>query len=99
MSYDMTSVISVSRCKYDNQLFVAAHYHDFFHIIYLTGGDGTLKIGNVYNKPIENDIYIIKPGTYHELTSVPQYPMRSIEVKFNTEDMILTEIYMRRSML
>lgn len=89
MGFNETSIILVARCKYDQQVHVYAHSHDFFHIVYIVGGDGTLKIGNIFRKSIENDIYIIKPGVYHEFTSNPSNPMRTIEVKFNTDDVVL----------
>lgn len=79
-------VLRVSRCKYKLQRHVRNHCHNFYHLLYLTGGNGTLRVDGQTYGAAENDFYVIPPGVFHEIQSDPEQPLRSLELKFVTKD-------------
>lgn len=82
MEIDTLSIINISRCKYKVQSKVSRHCHNFYHLLYVTGGDGIIRVQDVDHDPIENDIFLIPPWIYHEMYSDPVHPLHTIEVKF-----------------
>jgi AraC-like DNA-binding protein len=82
MNLDSTVILSISRCKYKEQHYVDNHCHNFYHLLYITGGQGTLGINNVERKPAVDEVYVIPPGVYHEICSDLDAPLRTLEMKF-----------------
>lgn len=82
MSLDSFGIISVSRCRYKHQHHVVNHCHNFYHLICVTGGNGTLHIDGEACKPRVNDLFLFLPWVYHEIVSDPDRPLCTVDVKF-----------------
>lgn len=95
MSFSSTDVLLISRCKYKFESFVVDHSHNFHHLLYVVGGDGTLVAGGTSYSMRENDMYIFSPGTCHSFISDPSRPLCTIEVKALVNDPHL-ESFMER---
>lgn len=80
------SVIYVSRCTYKHQSHIRSHCHNFYHLLYMVGGSGRLRLDGIEHRPAENDIYMIPPWVNHEIVSDCSSPLKTIEVKFIVED-------------
>ena len=86
MKFDTTSIIQVARYSYKKQIHVENHCHNFHHLIYITEGEGFLKIDGKHFHPLKNDFYVIQPGIYHEILSDDIHPLNTLEVKFLSKD-------------
>jgi len=82
MGFDSVNIILVSRCKYCQPNSIPQHHHDFYHLIYIVGGEGIINVNGNENKVLENHIYIIKPGLEHGIIPNSSNPLRTVEVKF-----------------
>lgn len=81
MSFQATKVLLLSRCKYKYESHVVSHCHNFHHLLYVTGGSGTMEADGVAYAMRENEMYIVPPGMYHSFVSNPARPLCTIEVK------------------
>ena len=79
-------VILILRCKYMWQKHVEKHSHDYYQMIYITGGEGEIVVNNSKFSVKANDIYFFVPSVEHELFAYGKDPMSSIEVKFHVND-------------
>ncbi|MDF2720756.1 MAG: hypothetical protein K0Q59_431 [Paenibacillus sp.] len=93
MSFASTDVLFISRCKYKFESFVVDHSHNFHHLLYVTGGSGTMVAEGVSYTMRENDMYIVAPGTSHSFVSDPASPLCTLEVKTLVNNLQL-ETYM-----
>lgn len=91
MFFDTTSIITVSRYIYKAQDHVRNHCHNFYHLLYIAGGEGILHIQGKEYQTQEHDLYIIAPGVYHEIISNRSLPLFTYEVKFISNDAELIE--------
>lgn len=81
MSFQSTKVLFLSRCKYKFESHVVNHCHNFHHLLYVTGGCGTLTVSGAAYAMRENEMYVVPPGTYHSFVSDLSRPLCTIEVK------------------
>jgi len=86
MIFDSTSVICVSRFNYKTEPHVQRHSHNFYHFFYIVGGAGSIIMESEVNEVAENDIFICSLDMDHEIISSVTDPMKTIELKFVTED-------------
>ncbi|MDF2716052.1 MAG: hypothetical protein K0R28_2977 [Paenibacillus sp.] len=86
MSFNSTSVLYISRCKYKSENSVINHCHNFHHLLYVIGGSGTLSANGVDYAMHKDDLYVISPGTYHSLQSDSTRPLCTMEVKALVSD-------------
>jgi AraC-like DNA-binding protein len=82
VKFDSLNILCVSRCKYEEQTYVEKHCHNFYHLIYVTGGSGLLGIRAQSFKAEEHDLYLAAPGVVHEIQSDAGDPLRTLELKF-----------------
>lgn len=80
------SLINVARCRYNKGAHHLRHRHNFYHLIYFTGGQGSLWIGDQEQFVAEHQLFVIAPGIYHEYINDWHDPLRTIEVKFLLHD-------------
>lgn len=90
MNTDTTSVISVARCRYKEVKHIKSHRHLFYHLFYVTNGQGRLRINGDEFEAAKADLYMIRPGALHEIMSDSQSPLSSLEVKFMTSHPLLS---------
>ncbi|TMV45553.1 helix-turn-helix domain-containing protein [Paenibacillus mesophilus] len=98
MSFNSTSVLYISRCKYKSENCVIDHCHNFHHLLYVIGGSGTFCANGVDYTMRKDDLYVIAPGTYHSLQSDSSSPLCTIEVKALVSDPLL-ESYLQNMSL
>lgn len=76
------NTIWVQRCTYMPGKKVDLHSHTFFHYVFITGGDGIVRIGD-RQLPFETgSMYMIPPNTVHEFYAGAEIPLHMIELKF-----------------
>jgi len=86
MTFEAFGIISVSRCRYKHQNHVVNHCHNFYHLVCITGGNGTLRIDGAVCKPRVNDLFLFLPWVYHEIVSDQDHPLCTVDVKFLLAD-------------
>jgi AraC-like DNA-binding protein len=86
MNLNSLVVITVSRCKYRLNGHIPPHYHNFYHLICVSGGSGVLYLNNHPYKVPKNTLYLIRPGVLHEIFSSRSDPLCTIEIKFYLSD-------------
>lgn len=86
MIFDSTSIISVSRFNYKTEPHVQRHSHNFYHFFYIVGGAGSIIVESEINEVAENDVFICSQNMDHEIISSLSDPMKTVELKFITED-------------
>lgn len=79
-------VLLISKCKYKIEHQVTDHCHNFHHLIYVTGGCGSLTIRGRRFDMRPQDLYIISPGFNHHFQSDTSKPLCTIEVKVWVHD-------------
>lgn len=82
MNPDQLQVLWIAKFIYMPGQRINNHIHRFFHLIYITGGKGWLKIQN-NKRPLEGaQLYFVPPNYEHEYVSDKTNPLKTIEVKF-----------------
>lgn len=86
MRLDSVRVLSVARYVYDEEAYVSSHSHNFYHIVVVTGGRGSLTAGGNSREAARGEVYFIPPGTLHEIVSDSGLPLQTLEWKFHIDD-------------
>lgn len=89
MNTTTTSIISVARYRYKEEVHIKNHRHNFYHLLYVTNGHGVLRIDEDEFNPVEADLYMVRPGAQHEILSDNRFPLSTLEVKFITNHPLL----------
>lgn len=87
MSFTATRILSVSRCQYN---FVSGDLrHDFYHLLYVTDGCGTISFDGVDVSAEKHHLYVIAPGVWHDFRIEPGGLFRTLEVRAHVDDHVL----------
>jgi len=87
-------VLDISRSKYtiDFQSFVPNHTHDYNQFLYVLSGQGEITLNEARYLPSPHDVFVIKPGAIHSISSNEKDPLYTVEIKFDCQDLKVLEI-------
>jgi AraC-like DNA-binding protein len=86
MSYTLTEVMMISKCKYTQKRCYKRAIEKYFHLFYITGGKGDIYINDKKYIMTENEIFFCFPGLEYDLAAAEKGAMYSIEVDFAVND-------------
>ena len=79
-------IICVEICNYPIASSIQMHSHDFFHFIYVDGGEGCITLDGVPYPMTSGTLFPIPPCREHGFCNSADEPLRTFEIKFSLKD-------------
>ena len=82
MEESLIKTYMVIKCKYKGKIETGVHSHDFYQLIYVNSGKGSVVIENEEITVLEGDVVLVPPSTKHTIFSETD-GMTTYELKFD----------------
>lgn len=82
MYLNQINVIWAGKFRYSHDYFVDKHNHEFFQLFYIIDGSGYMITDDNEYILKSDEVFFCPPGYNHRFISDSNYPLRTIEVKF-----------------